>query len=132
MDAVRNGIYMDTLGLKQSIGLCITDLAKGYEKKFGKGNFILKCCDTVLKYYPNYINALLQKAEMLKTLYVNEKDRDTRQAKQLEADMNIAYTNIHKLGYRKMPKKMYINWLMSLQDEKNKYQNKNVIIFNTK
>ena len=134
MDAVRNGIYMDTLSLKQSIGLCLTDLAKGYEKKFGKGDcrFILKCCDTVLNYYPNYINALLQRAEMLKTLYLQETDKNTEQAKRSEESMTAAYTKIHKLGYRKMPSDMYFKWLMSVKEEKYKNQNQNVINFNAK
>lgn len=134
LDAIRNGLYMDTLSLKQSIGLCLTDLAKGYERKFGKGDchFILKCCDMVLTYYPNYINALLQRAETLKTLYLSETDKNTEQSKQLETSMTEAYSKIYKLGYRKMPKEMYFKWLSSITEQKDSYENKNIIKFRSK
>ncbi|NQX96911.1 MAG: hypothetical protein HRT73_03405 [Flavobacteriales bacterium] len=35
MNAIRNGIFMDTLGQKQSIALCLIDLAQGFKKKMG-------------------------------------------------------------------------------------------------
>ncbi len=54
-DALRNGIYMDTLSTKQSVCLCLVDLAQGYQAKFGiqDGSFILKCCETALTHSQN-------------------------------------------------------------------------------
>src|SRR5690606_11249719 len=70
LNAIRNGIYMDTLSNKQSVALCVYDLAKGYislTKNFTDG-FVLNCCDLVLKHYPNNINTLILKAETLRSL----------------------------------------------------------------
>ena len=114
--AIQNGIYMDTLSQKQSIALCMVDLAQGYQRKFNTSDeFVLNCCNTALEYYPNFINALLLKAETL--LQSDEKDLQ---------DLKILYQKIHNLGFRKMPEKMYLEWLVSLKEEKAKYQNKKI------
>jgi len=39
-------------------------------------------------------------------------------------------TIIHELGYRQMPEDMYLNWLVSLKEEKDKYANKKINTFN--
>lgn len=139
LDAIRNGLYMDTLSKNQSIAMCITDLAKGYQRKVGTfdGEFIIKCCDTALYYFPNYINAMLLKAETQKELfeyqmeklgfqYPSELFAIEKYKKQFE-EMEQIYVHIHELGYRKMPDEMYVKWLISLKEEKEKYINKKVI-----
>ncbi len=118
LSAIQNGIYMDTLSQKQSVALCMVDLAQGYQRKFDTDNeFVLKCCDTALEYYPNFVNALLLKAETILQSNTTEKDLQ---------ELKILYQKIHNLGYRKMPEKMYLEWLVSLKEEKNKYQNKKI------
>jgi hypothetical protein len=58
--SIISGIYADTLSLKQSLSLCLLDLAKGYERKFGQVDaFNTRCIELALAYYPNSINALL-------------------------------------------------------------------------
>ena len=54
------------------------------------------------------------------------------EAKQLFTEMNTLYAKIHQLGYRKMPEDMYLDWLVSLKEQRSKYENKNIINFNTK
>lgn len=145
LDAVVNKLYMEALNEKQSIALCLIDLAKGYERKTGMMtdySFILKCCDTALKYYPNYINGLLLKAETKKKKFDALMEKHYAEypadifylpeAKQLFSEMTELYSKIHELGYRKMPEDMYLNWLVSLKEERSKYENKNIINFNTK
>ena len=144
MDAIRNGIFMDTLGQQQSIALCMLDLAQGYEKKLGinDGQFILKACETALKYYPNYVNAMLMKAETQRKIItermkvagaetISELFIYSSATQELFNDMEQTYAKIHQLGYRKMPEQMYIDWLVSLQENKEKYQNKKIINFTT-
>lgn len=48
LDAIRNGLYMDTLSTKQSIAYCLLDLAQGYQRKVGYENpdFVIRCCNT--------------------------------------------------------------------------------------
>jgi hypothetical protein len=139
LDAIRSGLYMDTLSEKQSVAICLTDLAQGYQKKFGSGNglFVLSCCSTALKYFPSYINAMLLKTETEKLIfdgymkkynasYPNEVLHFT-EAKTVFNDMEKACLDIHRLGYRRMPNEMYIRWLVLLKEEREKYQNKSLI-----
>jgi hypothetical protein len=141
LEAIQNGIYMDALNDKQCIALCVLDLAKGYEKKYpdNDGTFILKCCDLTMEYIPNCINALLLKAETKKkqieklviqrgiTYAVFKMQAD---GKIMWEEMRSTYEKIHKLGYRTMPEKMYVDWLVSLKAEREKYSNKQVTEMN--
>lgn len=112
-DAIRNGIYMRALSDKEAVTMTLVDLAQGYQAKFGieDGSFIIKCCDTALVHFPNYINAMLLKGEILTELYRESND------KELFSQMTELYANIHSLGYRKMPQQMYMNWVNSLSSE---------------
>jgi len=127
-DALRSGIYMDTISNKQSICLCLVDLAQGYQAKFGiqDGSFILKCCETALTHFPKYINAMLLKAETLTDLY-KQLDKNSEQGKKIYAQMNETYTRIHELGFRKMPQGMYLNWLKSAGTQTTNYRMKSLV-----
>lgn len=122
-DAIRNGIYMRALTDKEAVAMTLVDLAQGYQAKFGieDGNFIIKCCNTALEHFPNYINAMLLKAEMLTEQYRESND------KELFAQMTELYTNIHTLGYRKMPQQMYQNWLNTLNAEESNQDMKAIL-----
>jgi hypothetical protein len=124
--AVQAGIYMDTLSNQQAIGLCILDLAKGYEfqtKNYYDG-FIIKCCDLVLQYHPVNIMALLLKAETLKHIYQKRQNEKCSDAITTYNEMEQVYVKLFDLGYREMPDKMYQQWLRSVTEQKNKYSNK--------
>jgi len=134
-EAVISGIYMDTLSDKQSLAVCIIDLANGYQKKHGvkDGKFILGCCQVALEQYPNYVNTLMLKAETYKKLFEQMMQHagavhpsaifHNQQAKTLFETIEQTYFKIHQLGYRKMPKEMYLRWLSELNVEKKKYNN---------
>lgn len=126
LDAIRNGIYMRALSDKEAVSMTLVDLAQGYQAKFGigDGNFMLQCCDTALKHFPNYINALLLKGEILTELY-RQSPSDTK----LE-ELTALYTTIHELGYRKMPNEMYTKWLGSLNKDNTDQRMKSIIIKN--
>lgn len=139
LDAIRNGLYMDTLSTQQSIAFTLLDLAKGYEHKFGISNpqFIFKCVDSALKYIPNNVNAMLYKAESKKRyieMQMKIKNVKTPQelfsndeTKQMYTEMEQIYMRLHQLGYRRMPDDMYIKWLTMLKTEPEKYIDKKVI-----
>jgi CarboxypepD_reg-like domain len=142
LEAIQNGIYMDALDDKKCIALCVLDLAKGYDKKYSDndGSFIIKCCDLTLEYFPDCINALLFKAETKKKQFerlmkqrsiINPSVlRQQKDGKILWEEMAGLYGKIHKLGYRTMPEKMYVDWLFSLKAEREKYSNKQVTEMN--
>ena len=135
VDAVKNGLYMDTLSTKQSVANCLLDLAQGYQHKFGKDNpdFVLKCCNTVLKYHPTNVSAMLTKAEAQKSYIqarMKAQNKKTPQElfadnsiKEMYSDMEQTYVRLHQLGYRRMPEEMYTKWIASLKSEPNKYNN---------
>lgn len=127
-DAIRSGIYMDTLSNQQSIALCVLDLAKGYEFQTHNyyDGFILKCCDLVLQYHPVNPMALLLKAETLKKVYLKQSDEKDIEAASTHAEMEKAYITLARLHYREMPEKMYRQWLLSISKNKKKYSNKKV------
>jgi hypothetical protein len=127
LNAIQNGIYMDTLSNQQAVALCVLDLAKGYEfqtKNYYDG-LILKCCDLVLKYHPVNVQALLLKAETLKRIY-EKQVAEKVDAKETYNNMEQLYVKLFDLGYREMPEKMYMEWLMSVNTQKSKYSNKQV------
>lgn len=125
-DAVRSGIYMDTLSNQQAVANCALDLAKGYEKKYKiyTDSFIVKCCDLTLKYHPNNINAIIYKAETLKKMYLVYQKENPTLAATVYPDMEKLYVKALDLGYKEMPEKMYREWLISVTKQKNKYTNK--------
>ncbi len=113
LDAIKNGIYMDTLSQKETIALCMIDLALGYQRKYPDSydpGFVLKCCNKALEYFPHYINGLLLKAETMHRIYKSGQEKDPKELEGIEK----LYAHIHQLGYRKMPKEMYLRWLESM------------------
>ena len=142
LDAIVNKLYMEALNNQQMIALCMIDLAKGYERKLGvlaQSEYILKCCNAALVVYPHYINALLLKAETQKKAFERLMVKNNAvypvdvlnmpEAQRLFSEMSMLYSKIHELGYRKMPEKMYLNWLVSLKKERNLYENKEISNF---
>ncbi len=135
LTAIQNGVFMKALNDKESIALCLIDLAEGYKRKTNNSDpdFIIKCSDKALEYFPNYVNALILKAETIKSQHdklVVDNPNPTNEIKLttqgLFSQMQDLYVKVHKLGYRQMPKDMYMKWLIELKTEKEKYQNKSV------
>ena len=128
-ETIKNSLYMDTLSQKQSLAQCLVDLARGYErlKKENYTNFVLQCCNTALKYNPNYVEGLIYKAETLKKQYDEFNQNNlTTNANAIYPDMQTAYVSLAKLGYREIPSEMYYKWMSVLKTDKEKYQNKQI------
>jgi hypothetical protein len=117
LEAIQNGVYLRALSDKEAVAMCLVDLIQGYQRKFDIAcdSFILSCSNLALKYFPNYINALLLKAEALVSCYQEDKNEI------LYSEMEKTYLMIHDLGYKDMPKNMYVNWLS--MSNKQEYQN---------
>lgn len=141
LDAVVNKLYMEALSEKKSVAVLVTDLAKAYQKRFGvrDGIFIGKCIELVEKHYPNYVNMLILKLELTQLNYERMMEENNvehaseifylDEAKELFADLQNQAINLHTLGYRKMPEEMYLDWLVSLNEQKQKFSNKKLSNF---
>ncbi|MBS1559345.1 MAG: hypothetical protein JST69_11540 [Bacteroidetes bacterium] len=122
-EAIAAGVYMDTLSSKETISYVITDLAQGYVKKFGYSDIAtpVKWLDAALAYYPDYPNAMIMRAELLKKQYeqlMAEKGATNFSklwndpvSKSKFVTLEQSYYQIYQAGYRRMPKEMYLNWL---------------------
>jgi hypothetical protein len=124
--AVQQGIYMDTLSNQQAIAMCVLDLAKAYQQQtesFDDG-FIVQCCNLVLQYHPNNVQAILLKAETSKRLYQKDQTNKINASSSSFQEMEQLYTQIYNMGYREMPDKMYMQWLRSVVEQSEKYSNK--------
>lgn len=122
LDAITNGVYMKALENKESLALLFVDLAENYNASFpdNDGSFVLQCTEKAIGAYPNFATALILRAETHK-----ERIKKGLTDMQIE-DLEKEYRHIHELGYRNMPEQMYINWLVSLKTEKDKYENRNL------
>lgn len=123
LDAIQNGVYMKALDNRESLGLCLVDLANAYKRSFpdNDGSFAIQCAERALQISPNLVTALLLKAETHKEQYQKMEQSDPK-AKELLSSLNKEYNHIHKIGYRNMPEGMYLEWLVSLKTERKKYE----------
>jgi hypothetical protein len=140
IDAIRNGVYMKALDDKESLALCLVDLAQAQLKEeFIDFDFVIKCANKALEYYPNCVNAMIlvteSKGKQIE-LMLEARNKDFTSVNQYEdtrkifLDIQDRLGAIHKLGYRQMPEEMYLDWLVSLKEEKEKYANKKINTFN--
>ncbi|OPC69895.1 hypothetical protein BAZ12_08705 [Elizabethkingia miricola] len=123
LNAIENGVYMKALDNRESLGLCLVDLANAYKRAFPEndGSFALKCAERALQVSPYLVTALLLQAETHKEQYLKMEHSDPK-AKELLASLNKEYKRIHQIGYRNMPEGMYLEWLTSLKSERKKYE----------
>ncbi len=127
LDAIENGVYMKALDDKESLALCLVDLAIAFNRSFpdNDGSFALKCADRAVHIFPNLITALILKAETHKNQYL-KLEKTSSSAVKLLSVINTEYSYIHKIGYRNMPQGMYLEWLTSLKKERKKYSDQRV------
>lgn len=144
LNAIQNGVFMKALNNKESLALCLFDLAQAYNRNFpgNDGLFVNKVLDRALEVYPNFAKALILKAETHKEQFekiMNRKNlktdnpeniilvQENPEAKKLMEKMNTEYGHIYEIGYRQMPEEMYLDWLTSLKTEREKYEDKKLM-----
>lgn len=127
-EAIKNSLYMDTLSQKQSLSQCLVDLARGYQrlKKENFEPFVIECLNEALKYNPNYVEGLIYKGETLKNLYEQTDSTQMVKKQELYNEMQKTFVLLIKLGYREIPEKNYKEWINSLTNNKENYQNKQI------
>jgi hypothetical protein len=129
-EALRSGIYMDTMPKQEVIATCLTDMANGYVIKFGFDKFVLDCVDKSLEYSPNNVYALQLKADYQTYLFSYVIDQLGRppvdrlpefpKAYELFLKMHEIYGKIDGIGFEEMPQDAYERWLKSFETERGK------------
>jgi|GEM_PF-1197355 len=114
-EGIMSGIAMRKLTLKESIGLCLIYLAKGYEYKFGESDayFSLRCSNLALKHDSLNLNAMLLKAGVMEESLVNymkkkhieapEQLREIAEIKDVFSQYEKWINRLNALGYREIP-----------------------------
>ena len=122
MEAVKKETYMHPLDEKQEIAVCLFDLAQGYIKKRGYDDFVLKCADTALLYYPNFIYAFILKSEYYraKTQEIMDKNGGNRNDKTEAFYQKYAEISqiIGSLGHSELSDTYYNEWVNTLGSKK--------------
>jgi hypothetical protein len=99
-EALLNDISMRKLDLKQSVGLCLVYLAKGFENKnkTKADEFVLACANKALHYDPKNLNAILLKAQVY--------EQRVMLGEMESAPYEEILAGLYNLGYRQMPDDM--------------------------
>jgi hypothetical protein len=118
-EAIKNEIYMEPLSLKESIAMTLTDLALGYKFHFGHDAFTMKCLETTIVYFPNYVNAHMIKSEILgenykKSIAANN-NKPNKEIFKLEKEIAGLYNKIDSMGYKEMPREQYEQWVKDVE-----------------
>ena len=141
VNAIKNGIFLDTLNKKQVIANCLNDLAIGYTKIFGLSSdttFIKGCTDLSLKHYPAK-NAMAQvlKSNMYLVQFLKLKNKyqdkshdelmELEDGKYFWDNYNRLYSLIQNSGYRTMPRDLYSKWLDLANDPQKQVKEQSLI-----
>ncbi|MCU0423558.1 MAG: hypothetical protein MUC81_12180 [Bacteroidia bacterium] len=114
-EGIMSGIALRDYTTKQSIGLCIVNLAKSYERKFKAKDdeFLLRCAELALAHDSLNLNALLLKQQVLDSRVTKYAVKNgINSVQKLKQDTGISKTALklekhlallYNLGYREMP-----------------------------
>jgi hypothetical protein len=102
----------------------------GYTVKYGEDDFALLCCNTILKYHPNNIQALLSKHNIIisKGMHLKGKDKNKEPSAELKENYREFIRTkgiIDSLGYHEMSQESYEDWVQLVETEKKKQTMKN-------
>lgn len=123
VEAIKNEIYMNPLSEKESIAMCLFDLAAAYEQQYGHDEFELKVIETGLKYFPKCMPLLMAKANHYREIgmkALKAPNADEAFLKENHRKFTEANILIDDLGHKDMPIELYEEWVKSVDEEKNK------------
>jgi len=131
-EAVKSGIFLDTLNKQQIIAQCLVDLAQYYTWRYrAYDEFVLTCVNKAIEHHPNNIWAIQVKSDYYTLLFqyiVEQKGftgtealQSDPRAMELLTQRNRLYALIDGLGYEPIPEQVYMDWLKTL-DEKRQQQ----------
>lgn len=132
--AIRTGIYLAPQTPKETIAECLTDLALGYQQKFGYDDYVRESAQLVLKYHPSSISAMLTisncttafcffEAEQLNFPAIEQIGKYPQFNKRYHLMLDLE-KDIEGSGYIKIPQEEYAKWIKTADEESQKRKNK--------
>jgi len=126
--ALKQRTYLDTLTLRENIACQLVDLAGGYEHYYGYDEFVKKCADLALKYYPQDMQGRLLAHNVALARFVKpwkaagqpspEVARTLPQLQPYMAEVERWNRALADVGFEEMPPEQYNKWLNALEQEK--------------
>ncbi|RAJ83656.1 hypothetical protein CLV59_103627 [Chitinophaga dinghuensis] len=134
--AIKKGTYLDTLSQKKLIAYLIMDLTQGYLRQYEDDGFVYRCLQDVKALHSDNLEALMMEANNL-TIRTRQAIRavgnpppnklpEYREAYSLFQQRNALYQLIDDLGYQAMPPEAYQAWRKSVEQEKQRRENKDL------
>jgi hypothetical protein len=123
VEAIKSGAYMAPLSDKESIALCMYDLAETYNFQYGQDEFLLNIINTALTYYPTCIPLYEMKSNCCIELVNRENKKPLPDTTYINAKYNLykaAQAKVNELGYEDEPPEMYKAFVQGMEDEKKK------------
>ncbi|MBP6456001.1 MAG: hypothetical protein KA275_04655 [Chitinophagaceae bacterium] len=123
VEAIKNEVYMKPLSAKESIALCMFDLANAYQFQFGYDSVVLKMVNIALLYFPKCIPLIQTKANCYQTLGIAEKEKKNMNlplAKKYYLSYQECIAKINEVGYREEAPEHYEEWVKEVESEKQK------------
>ena len=130
-EAVKSGIFLDTLSKQQVVANCLNDLAMGYYKIFGMSDtaFVSSCTNLSLTYYPDKNgSAYAIKSNMYLYQFLAKMQEQgikdpklfmaSPEGKALWEKHNTLFTQLQRKGYKNIPRDKYDQWLKSAKEVK--------------
>ncbi len=123
VEAIKNEVYMKPLTDKESIALCMFDLANAYQFQYGYDSCVLKMATTALNYFPKCIPLIQTKANCFRTFGVAEQQKQNPN-KEIAKKYYLAYeeciNKINSLGFKEEAPEHYEAWVKDVEAEKTK------------
>ena len=126
--ALKQRTYLDTLTLRENLACQLVDLAGGYEHYYGYDEFVKKCADLALKYYPQDMQGRLLAHNVALARFVKpwkaagepspEVARTLPQLQPYMAEVERWNRTLADVGFEEMPPEQYNKWLRALEQEK--------------
>jgi hypothetical protein len=133
--ALKNKIYLDTLSSRMLFAECLGDFLESYFTKMRRfDDFSNALSNKILTVDPNNLTALMERANLANRIFQielqaagNPSENAFSHFPKLYAayrQRELCYQTVAQSGFQRMPKEAYQTWLKSLDEEKQKQQNR--------
>ncbi len=126
--ALKQRTYLDTLTQRETLAAQLVDLAGGYENYYGYDEFVQKCAELALKYYPHDMRGRLLAHNVALARFTKPWQAAGRPSPAVArtlphlqpylAEVDRWNRALAEVSYEEMPPEHYSRWLTALEKEK--------------